>query len=398
MLIVKRWYLLAAATAVFLSACGANEAVVANEAVPAATKEEPAAESGAQEKVVEMAGQDTAVAQPTPIPAEEIDLDGLDDGEKAIALAAAPAEAAARLANYPDWTADAYPEDEEAGLWGVDFYSETADEWLGYVLVDLPAREVVEMDVPRELTAEEYQAGLEKVEAFVLRDAEVLALLGDPAQWERHTEYNRWDETWETGFYRGLDEWVAVTTLDGDDVYLEGIYDPYEFEAEQAERQRRDEAIGLAWEADGIDRALDGVDNWRAYVSPQGDNVYAVTFAAEDAELFYALVDVAAGQLSFNDGIATDLDQAELDDFVALVRTTPYRIIDECITMAVDGGRYPPEVRVSDGSQSYTFGVNDDACAESDHDYYGEVLYREDYQRIYDAVVALMGPADSSAS
>ena len=307
MLNLKQWYIFLAVTAVLLSACGADETAVANEnataievaarptAAAAVTKAEPAMVESSEPEIEEET--ETAVAQPTPIPAEEVDLDGLDDSEKAIALAAAPAEVAGHLANYPDWTADAYPEDEEAGLWGVDFYSEAADEWLGYALVDLPAREIVEKYVPRELTAEEYQAGLEKVEAFVLRDAEVLALLGDPAQWERYTEYNRWDETWETGFYRGLDEWVAVTTLDGDDVYLEGIYDPYEFEADQAEQQRRDEAIGLAWEAEGIDRALDGVDNWRTFVSPQGDNVYAVTFATEDAELFYALVDVAAGQV-----------------------------------------------------------------------------------------------------
>lgn len=309
MLNMKRWNLLFAVTAVLLAGCGANEAAVVSEstaavavvaqptAVVKAAEAEPVMVESSQPEVTAEAGQDTAVTQPTPLPAEEINLDGLDNNEKAIALATAPADVAAHLANYPDWTADAYPEDEEAGLWGVDFYSAAADEWLGYVLVDLPAQEIVEKYVPRELTAEEYQVGLEKVEAFVLQDAEILVLLGDPAQWERYTEYNRWDETWETGFYRGLDEWVVVTTLDGDDVYLEGIYDPYEFEEDQAEQQRRDEAIGLAWEAEGIDQALDGVDNWRTFVSPQGDDIYAVSFATEDAELFYALVDVAAEQV-----------------------------------------------------------------------------------------------------
>ena len=311
MLNLKQWYIFLAVTAVLLSACGADEAAVANEnatavevvaqptAAAAVTKAEPVmVESSEPEIEGGIEGEtETAVAQPTPIPAEEVDLDGLDDSEKAIALAAATDDAAAHLVNYPDWTADAYPEDEEAGLWGVDFYSEAADEWLGYALVDLAAQEIVEMVVPRELTTEEYQAGLEKVEAFVLQDAEVLALLGDLSQWDRDTAYNRWDETWETWFSRGLDEWMVVTTLDGDDVYLDGIYDPYEFEAEQEQQVRQDQAIGLAWEAEGIDQALDGVDNWRNYVSPQSDTIYAVTFATEDAELFYALVDIEAGQV-----------------------------------------------------------------------------------------------------
>jgi hypothetical protein len=311
MLNKKWWVLFLMVTAVFLAACGGSGAAVANEVeaivetavqptAPAVAQTEPVmAESSGQEMAAETeeVAEETAVSQPPPVPANDLNLDGLDDAEKAIALAASSADAAAHLANYPDWEGDAYPEDEETALWGVDFYSEAADEWLGYALVDLDTQEIVELYVPRELTAEEYQAGLEKVEAFVLQDAEVLALLGDLAQWDRDTEYNRWDETWETWFYRGLDEWVVVTTLDGDNVWLEGIYDPYEFEAEQAEQQRQDEAIGLAWEAEGIDQALDGVDNWRTYVSPQGENSYAVTFATEDAELFYALVDIETGQV-----------------------------------------------------------------------------------------------------
>lgn len=110
------------------------------------------------------------------------------------------------------------------------------------------------------------------------------------------------------------------------------------------------------------------------------------------------VVDVSGRQVSFNEGVPAAIDQAALDDFVGLVAATPYRTIDYCVSMHIDGGRFPPKIRVTEGAESHTFGVNNDPCAESDHDHGDEVLYGEDYQVIYDAVQDLMPPLDSSAS
>lgn len=244
------------------------------------------------------ANETMAQAEPTiNQPGEDADDEELsDEARQAIQLVAEIPEVADWLATFPDWTGDAWQEGED-DFYSVDFYSETADEWLGWGYVNVTDGVVDDYFVPRELTAEEFQAGQAHVEQFVLKDEEILARLGDVTNWEHDTWYNRWDANWEVWFWQGLEEIAITVSIWEDELYLDRIYNPAELEAEEAIENSKNEAIGLAWQAEGIDQALADVDNWQTYVSQQSDTIWAVTFATTDQELFYALVDIENEQV-----------------------------------------------------------------------------------------------------
>lgn len=238
---------------------------------------------------------DTAVSQIQESVDEALaqdDDDVSDEAARAIQLLAEEPEVAGWLASYPDWTGDAWLEGEDGLHYHVDLYSAAADEWLGWGYVNVADGLVEDYFVPRELTAEEFQTGRELVEAFVFSDEEVLARLGNVDDWGYDTWYNRWDANWQVWFWYGLEELAVTVNIWEDEPYLDSITNPAEFEAEEAAENSKNQAIELAWQAEGIDQAVAGVDNWQTYVAQQGDTIWAVTFATEDRELFYALVDI----------------------------------------------------------------------------------------------------------
>jgi hypothetical protein len=120
--------------------------------------------------------------------------------QAALALVLAEAEAQDFLAAYPDWTAYSYLEE---GLWVVGFYQ--GDEWLGDARVDLEADEVIYLYLPRELSPEAYAIGREAIAQVVLADAEVLALLVQPLEWDYDIHYNKYDDKWTMVMWRGLE-------------------------------------------------------------------------------------------------------------------------------------------------------------------------------------------------
>lgn len=222
-------------------------------------------------------------------PAARPQLQSDDAAQQAIDIAVADAEVATYLAEYPNWQAEAYPEEEN--LWGVDFYGASEEEWLGYVFLNIDTGEIIETYIPQQLSPEELQAGQAAVEKLVLNDAELLALLGDPNQWESETEYDSYDGAWYVWFGRGLDEWAVAVYAEDDRYYIEEIFDPAAWEAEEAEEAARNQAIELAYEAEGIDAALTAADDWRVYAENQGGSQWTVSFVAGEQELFFALVD-----------------------------------------------------------------------------------------------------------
>ncbi len=216
---------------------------------------------------------------------------------QAVALLAALPDVAGWLANFPDWQATAWQDEDDGRFYSLDLYSPAADEWLGWAWVNVAEATVDDYFVPRELTAEEFQAGRDRVEAFIFNDEAVLARLEETAAWEHDIYYNRWDALWEVYFWRGLEELMVVVGSWEDELYVEKMVNPLELAAEEAAENDRNTAVSLAWQAEGIDQALADSDNWRTYVSQQADAIYAVSFVTDERELFYALVDVAQGQV-----------------------------------------------------------------------------------------------------
>ncbi len=220
--------------------------------------------------------------------------------QKAIQLVAASEQFADFLAQYPNWLG--WAEQDDGDWWYVEFWSADYEEWLGEAVVNLQTGEIRESFVPRPLPAEKYAELLPRVQAYALADGEVQALLGDPAQWEVWADYDRWEGVWFVDFTRGLDHYVAVVRVETDEngqqaFVLEELFDANLMDAEEQERANRDTAVALAYEAEGVDAALDGHDDWTTYVEPLEENVYSVEFVAGGQELFHAVVNIAQGTI-----------------------------------------------------------------------------------------------------
>lgn len=216
-----------------------------------------------------------------------------DDKALAIAKVAAAAEIAPVLANHPNWVAEAYPDDEAARIWHVDFYAEPEGEYLGYGHVNLKSNELFEIEMPRDLSPAALQAGIAKIEAYLPYDAEVQARLGNPTLWYHDISYDRWEQVWQVYYSRGLTELLMTFYIDENaHVTLDAIVDPALLSAEKAAEERRNRALNLAYSAEGVDEALAGVDNWQSYVEDQGRGQYTVAFTTAGRTLYRVQVDI----------------------------------------------------------------------------------------------------------
>ncbi len=201
------------------------------------------------------------------------------------------------LAGYNDYNANAWIEYDD--VWKIEFYDESWDEWLGYALIDSKTGEIIEAFVPLPLPQDVFERQQARIEVLLFDDPEINALIVDRLLWEYWFDYNRYDQVWEAYFYRGVAAWTIVMSFDEEigGFSIEEIYDPNELDEEAAIADSRDQAIELAYNANGIDAALDGFDDWQTYVENQGGAVWSVTFVSGDEELFYALVDIASEQI-----------------------------------------------------------------------------------------------------
>ncbi len=218
------------------------------------------------------------------------------DDEKASALIAIVADQPpfdTWLTQYPDWQANANDDDED-GIWFVEFYDESWEEWLGYANIDTTTLTFVDYSAPLPLSEDEYDIQLKRVTTYIMQDAEVLGWLNEvPDRWDTYFDFNRWERYWELNFYRGIRAvQVQVQIDENDDVYIEAIVDPNALDEEEALDAARNSAVQLAYGADGIWEALDGHDEWETYVEWQHDAVWSVSFIAAEEARFYALVDL----------------------------------------------------------------------------------------------------------
>ena len=202
-------------------------------------------------------------------------------------------EVAAFLEKYPDWRAEAYIDNEPD--WKVDFYQ--GDEWFAAAHINVATSEVYDAYYPHELSEEVFGETRDVIESLVFNDAELQALLVDFNLWEHEVHYDAYEQNWWVDFWRGIDALKADIGKDGERFYVDQVYDPQAFDEEEAQRVARDRAVELAWQAEGIGAALDGVDDWRAYAEPQEGSRWTVEFAIYGRSLFTALVDLAKGEV-----------------------------------------------------------------------------------------------------
>jgi hypothetical protein len=211
-----------------------------------------------------------------------------------IAIVATSDDFAGWLEQYPDWNGYAHQWEDDSSNWYVDFYDSSGDEWLGYANINGDTGEIFESFVPRPLSPEVYQDEQPRIQMMVLDDPEVQARLIDLALWDYNSDFNRFEQKWEVYIYRGTEAILVRASIDENNNFtIHEIIDPNQLSEEEADQHARDQAIALAYTADGVGEALEGYDNWRTYVQHQGGTRWSVTFEANGEELFYALVDIA---------------------------------------------------------------------------------------------------------
>lgn len=195
------------------------------------------------------------------------------------------------LAQHEGWTPNVYPGDEP--WWTVEFNAEDG-EWLGYATINADTGEIGDIFAPTPLPDDEFMAGQERVYRLVMDDPEVQVRLVDPILWSDYTDFNRWDRVWEVHFYRGIEAILVRVNLDenGEWFSIDEILDENALDEEQARQDAEDQAISVAYSADGLWDALDGYDDWDAFVTPFNGSIWAVEFVTGETDLFYALVDI----------------------------------------------------------------------------------------------------------
>ena len=219
-----------------------------------------------------------------------------DDEQHAINIALANEDVATVLADIDDYSVEAYPEEE--GLWGVEFFIETDDDWqwLGWVLVDMETAETIEVYMVRFLTEDELATIAAEAEQILLNDPEVLAALIDPELWEVYTWYIPEDQTYFVEFYRSIDAYVASFYLWDEDeelvLHFDSFTDGNALEAQEQIAHDRDTAILIAYESDDLYDAIADVDEWEVYAQNIRGSQWSIEFVSGNQRLYYALIDI----------------------------------------------------------------------------------------------------------
>ena len=215
------------------------------------------------------------------------------NAQLAIELVSKMDEFPAWLEQYPGWFGQA-SDDESDGIWYVEFYAEDWEEWLGYADLNLSTGNIVESFIPLPLPAEEFQRGQDRLLPLVLGDPEIAVMLTDPILWDMWVDFNRWDRVWEVYFYRGTQAILVTATLNEEEDYftIDEISDPNALEEEELREALRDEAINLAYSADGAGEALNPYDDWTTYTENLRSGIWSVSFVVNGDELYFALVNV----------------------------------------------------------------------------------------------------------
>lgn len=218
-----------------------------------------------------------------------------------IELVTSQPQFAEQLAAYPNYEVEIYGESDEDELFlEVEFFIDQGDDnvWLGWALVDANSRSVVDFFLPLILSEEEMAEQSPAIVAFAQNDPEVLALIGNPAEWQTYPNYNLYEMVWEVAFVRGLEIYIVWVFSEPEaeefPLSIVNIYREDEMTEQQAENNRRDTAITIAYEYPSLDDVIAVTDDWQAFVQPQSENVYIVEFVSGDTRLACLVVDVAA--------------------------------------------------------------------------------------------------------
>jgi hypothetical protein len=111
-------------------------------------------------------------------------------------------------------------------------------------------------------------------------------------------------------------------------------------------------------------------------------------------------LDLATGHLTYEHvvrdatGSATSTDAldatpAQVADLVSAVKSIAWRQQPSCMSLAIDGGAYPPKLTVVSGSNQTVFGVSSATCGSSDHSASGKVMTCAAFDGIFAMMTAI---------
>lgn len=113
--------------------------------------------------------------------------------------------------------------------------------------------------------------------------------------------------------------------------------------------------------------------------------------APAQSDTFLLRVTDSGGYLFFNGGPANQVPVDRLDIIMDLVYGSSFHYNDSCLSLAIDGSPYPPQITLRNQVADYKLSVSEESCAKSDHSHTGNVISCADYQTIMAELAASAG-------
>lgn len=180
-------------------------------------------------------------------------------------------------------------------IWWVELANDSGS--LAYAVIDIRDGSIWEGRVAQPVTQEEYIRREAEVRTLAFNHPEVLAVLEDPLLWDVYPSYDAMWKVWYLSAWRGLQGYTISFSQDGENYWFGEIIDETALEAEEAEQAARDQAVSLAYEADGLWDAMGDADNWTTYTEQQDNTLWSVMFIVDGEERYYVLVDVEGEEI-----------------------------------------------------------------------------------------------------
>ncbi len=196
------------------------------------------------------------------------------------------------LDQNPNWQVEGWPEtDLPQGVWAFYFHSENWETHLANALIDVENRQIVETELPRQLSEAEYAQQKSTVEQLLLADPEVEATLGAASNVTIESTYDGFGNLWLVNLYTADLGYTAGVYYGPEEIEVYWL-EPADIEELTDGMSPREKAVEIAWNDETLWPKLEDTDNWTTLVSPQGNGIYAVEFVTDNKSLAVVLVDI----------------------------------------------------------------------------------------------------------
>jgi hypothetical protein len=219
--------------------------------------------------------------------------------EDAIDVAASHPTFVAALKAHPGWKGAAYFTGNLFEVWRVQFWDKDGKP-IGHADVNVARKYVYWAEAHYKLSAEEKKPAAEHLRKFVLENAEVQAVIGDPDDYDyTDFDYDSGGNFWVVIFVKKASAVAVVvqfqsnSPLSFERPVLKGFYFPNVLPYDDWEKAQKADAQAIAFSQSEIAAAMRKQAGWAASAIRTGDTTWTVTFTRGDKKLASAVVDTA---------------------------------------------------------------------------------------------------------